>query len=88
MLVKKIIITSDYLQNEKGQVDTYEEFERVMSAKEVVKKADPKDKMSKWIFPGTHTFPFSVKLDKYLPHSLDDAKYGSMIYTAMVELRP
>ena len=36
--------------------------------------------MSQWIFPGKWTYPFSFKLDPHLPHSLDDAKYGSMQY--------
>ncbi|XP_023331774.1 uncharacterized protein LOC111703919, partial [Eurytemora carolleeae] len=52
----------------------------------VIREAISRDKMSQWIFPGKWTYPFSFELDPHLPHSLDDAKYGSMHYQGCVKL--
>ena len=48
---------------------------------ETLKVWIPKKKDQQWFFPGVHEYPFKYTLPVDLPESMEDSRYGKIVYT-------
>ena len=60
-----------WLEIEAGSTIPYEEHDNLIHEHLEVFTPNLRDPDAKWIFPGVHKYPFSYKLAKELPYSLD-----------------